>query len=48
VPKKATTFEELNSDDEFVKNDVTSHSKKISKSKTSSLSLTKNIFNNNK
>ena len=44
--KKATTYEELNADDEFVKDDLTTHSKKINKSKKSSLSLTKNIFNN--
>ena len=46
VPQKATTYEELNADDEFVKDDLTTYSKKINKSKKSSLSLTKNIFNN--
>ena len=46
VPKKATTYEELNANDEFVNDDLATHSKKINESKTSSLSLTKNIFNN--
>ena len=44
--KKATTYEELNANDEFVNDDLATHSKKINESKTSSLSLTKNIFNN--
>ena len=45
VPQKATTYEELNTDDKYAEDDFTTPSKKIIKSKTSSLSLTKNIFN---
>ena len=29
VPKKATTYEELNANDEFVNDDLATHSKKI-------------------
>ena len=44
VPQKATTYEELNTDDKFVKDDVTTHSKKISKSKTNSFSRILKIY----
>ena len=40
MPNKATTYEELNTYDKYAEDDFTTPSKKIIKSKTSSLSLT--------